>query len=81
MNECEQIRGKLDEMLHNELCDAEAAPVRAHIAACPDCQSEEAALTRLTEAVKRACLEKAPVTLHEAIRAAIQEDGHYRNGT
>jgi anti-sigma factor (TIGR02949 family) len=79
--DCQEIRKQLEEFLHGELCAEDSAPLREHLAQCSECQGEEAALNRLTAAVKRACSEKAPVSLREAIATAIREDAHFDDAT
>ena len=79
--DCTTLRAGIEELLHGELCAEESAPLRKHLEECPDCRNEEAALTRLTEAVKRACEDKAPTSLRDAIAAGlkeIQSDEHFQ---
>jgi anti-sigma factor (TIGR02949 family) len=60
---CEKAKKDLEEYLHNELCSEEAADIRAHMENCADCSDEHRVGVVLTEAVKRACGEKAPEEL------------------
>ncbi|MGO1434816.1 MAG: alpha-ketoglutarate decarboxylase [Canibacter sp.] len=80
--DCATLRAGIEELLHNELCAEESAPLRKHLEECPDCQNEEAALTRLTQAVRRACEDKAPTSLRDAIAAGlreVQDDDHFKS--
>ena len=65
--DCATLRAKVEELLHNELCAAEAKRLNDHIANCPDCKDEADVLNRLTVAVKRACGESAPGELRDLI--------------
>lgn len=79
--DCATLRAGIEELLRGELCAEESAPLRRHLAECPDCRHEEAALTKLTEAVRRACEETAPTSLRDAIAAGLREvqgDAHFR---
>lgn len=76
MNDCDGAQGKLYELLRGELCAEESAPIREHLAGCPDCQSEEHVCRQLTDVVKRACIEERdancpPTQLRDAILASL----------
>ena len=64
---CEKAKKDLEEYLHNELCSEEAADIRAHMEKCVDCSDEHRVGVVLTEAVKRACDEKAPNELRHRV--------------
>ena len=64
---CEKAKKDLEEYLHNELCSEDAADIREHMENCPDCADEHRVGVVLTEAVKRACSEKAPPQLKNKI--------------
>lgn len=71
-SECEMTRAKLEDLLRDELCAEESAPIRAHLSECPDCRAEQRVCMSLTEAIKRGCREKAPTQLRDAILAQLQ---------
>jgi anti-sigma factor, TIGR02949 family len=64
---CDKAKLDLEEYLHNELCKADAADVREHLANCTSCTDELHVGVVLTEAVRRACSETAP----EELRAQV----------
>lgn len=74
---CEEARANLEEVIRGELCAEESAPIREHLAECPECRSEEQACQRLTEAVQRACAEEregeAPPSLREAVLSGLRD--------
>lgn len=70
--ECEMTRQKLEDLLRDELCAEESAPIRAHLRECPDCRAEQRVCMSLTEAIKRGCRERAPRQLRDAILAQLQ---------
>jgi len=71
---CEKARRDLEEYLRNEVCSTERADIAEHLAHCEGCADEAHVARTLTEAVARACREKAPEELRvmvvEKIRAA-----------
>jgi len=69
---CELTRQKLEDLLRDELCAEESAPIRSHLEHCPDCQAEERVCRSLTDAVQRGCKEQAPRELRDAILAQLQ---------
>lgn len=71
--DCKTLRAKVEELIRGELCGAQSAALRAHLALCHSCASEEDALQRLTAAVKRACAESAPESLRELILQQIEQ--------
>ncbi|MGW9020105.1 zf-HC2 domain-containing protein [Leucobacter chromiiresistens] len=80
MNECEQAKANVYELLRGELCAEESAPIRAHIAECPSCQDERNACEKLTNVVKRACEEERdsncpPEALRDAILRSLRAEG------
>lgn len=68
---CELTVSKLEELLRDELCAEESAPIRAHLTSCAECSAEMHVCEALTEAVQRGCREKAPTQLRDAILDAI----------
>ena len=71
---CDKAKKDLEEYLHNELCSEEAADIRAHMENCVDCSDEHRVGVVLTEAVKRACQEKAPVELQHVVLFTIRNN-------
>lgn len=65
MNEHRQVREKLAALVAGTLTVDEAAQVRAHLAACPQCRREEEVWQRLLGAMQR-----LPVTLPGPARLA-----------
>ncbi|MGO1538277.1 MAG: zf-HC2 domain-containing protein [Leucobacter sp.] len=70
---CEKARANLEEVIRGELCAADSAPIREHLANCEDCRDEEQVFHRLTEAVRRACAAPAPPSLREAVMNGLRE--------
>ena len=70
---CEKAKKDLEEYLHNELCSEEAADIRAHMENCVDCSDEHWVGVVLTQAVKRACGERAPENLRNIISKRLNE--------
>lgn len=68
---CEKTASRLEELLRDELCATESAPIREHLRECSACREEQRVCEALTEAVKRGCREKAPTQLRDAILQAL----------
>jgi anti-sigma factor (TIGR02949 family) len=64
---CDTAQKDLEEYLHNELCSEAAADIREHMRNCGGCADELRVGVVLTEAVKKACNEKAPEELKAQI--------------
>lgn len=76
--DCEKAKANLYELLRGELCAEESAPIREHIAGCPDCRDEQSVCRNLTEVVKRACEDERisncpPAELRDAILAGLRQ--------
>lgn len=71
--DCNHARANLEELIRGELREAQCAPIRTHLEACPDCRNEQHVFEKLTVAVRRACEEAAPPTLREAILRSLRE--------
>lgn len=71
--DCEKARAELEEYLHNELCAEDATDIRKHMAECAECASEAEVGKIMTEAVRRACQEKAPEDLRADVLRRIRE--------
>lgn len=70
---CEKARANLEELIRGELCDGDSRVIADHVAACPECQSEQEVFERLTVAVRRSCEGPAPASLHETILTSLRE--------
>ena len=70
---CDKAKAELEEYLHNELAGQDAADVAEHMANCEDCTTEHMVGLALTLRVRRACQEKAPEELLEAVRLKLAE--------
>lgn len=77
MSDCDGAKGKLYELLRGELCAEDSAPIREHLAGCPECQGEEDVCRQLMGVVKRACIEERdancpPEQLRDAILSSLR---------
>jgi anti-sigma factor (TIGR02949 family) len=70
---CDQAKAELEEYLHHELSDKDAADVAEHMANCEDCSHEHLVGLTLTEKVRKACQEQAPSELRERVLSALGE--------
>lgn len=64
---CDKAKAELEEYLHNELNEMDAADISEHIANCPDCTGEHLVGVTLTLKVRQACSETAPESLRDAV--------------
>jgi anti-sigma factor (TIGR02949 family) len=70
---CDKAKKDLEEYLHHELQADDAADIREHLEACPDCAGEHQVGLVLIEAVQRACRETAPEELRVQVLTRIRE--------
>jgi anti-sigma factor (TIGR02949 family) len=70
---CDQAKAELEEYLHHELSDEDAADVAEHMATCEDCSHEHLVGLTLTEKVRKACQEQAPSELRERVLSALAD--------
>ena len=70
---CDKAKQDLEEYLHNELCNEDAADIREHLENCADCNHEAHLGVVLTEVVQRACKETAPEVLRAQVLLKIRE--------
>ena len=70
---CDKAKAELEEFLHHELTDQDAADVAEHMANCVDCTGEHLVGLTLTEKVRRACQETAPSDLRERVLSALSD--------
>src|SRR5438046_10458901 len=72
---CEEIRPRLDAYVDGEIVEAERALLRDHLAECPECGPEAAALARLRFGIRQAApVYRAPEALRSRIRAALRTE-------
>jgi anti-sigma factor (TIGR02949 family) len=64
---CDKARAELEEYLHRELNAEDVQMVEEHLSGCEDCTGEHLVGLILTQKVRQACQEKAPVELRDAI--------------
>ena len=70
---CEEIRPRLDAYVDGEIAEPERLLLREHLAECPDCGPEAAALERLREGIRQtAPVYRAPEALRSRIRVALR---------
>jgi anti-sigma factor RsiW len=73
--QCDQARPLLDAYVDAELSAAERAALCEHLAHCPRCGPERAALERLRDEIRRAVLpHRAPPALRARIRADLRRE-------
>jgi anti-sigma factor (TIGR02949 family) len=72
---CDEIRPRLDAYVDGELDETERALVHEHLALCPECGPEVAALERLRVGIRQqAPAYRAPQALRSQIRTAIRRE-------
>jgi anti-sigma factor (TIGR02949 family) len=73
--ECDEIRRQLGAYVDNELGEAERADLRRHVAGCPECGPEAAALEMLRDEIRRSApVYRAPAALRSQIRSALRRE-------
>jgi anti-sigma factor (TIGR02949 family) len=70
---CEKAKAELEEYLHRELCAEDIRDISEHLAGCTDCSEEHLVGLTLTEKVRKACQEKAPDGLLDAVRSKLAD--------
>ena len=73
---CAKAKAELEEYLHREVSDSDFADISEHLASCDDCSREHLIGLTLTEKVRKACQEKAPQELRDAVLGRLQELQH-----
>ena len=68
---CDKAKAELEEFLHNELTDQEAADVADHLENCTDCTGEHLVGVTLIAKVRTACQEQAPSDLRSRVLGAL----------
>jgi mycothiol system anti-sigma-R factor len=72
---CDEIRPRLDAYVDGELDEAERALVQEHLADCPECGREVAALEHLRAGIRQhAPVHRAPQPLRSQIRTALYRE-------
>ena len=73
--QCEEVRTRLEAYFDGELAETERASLRDHLAGCPDCGPELAALERLRDDLRRSApVYRAPEALRSQIRFALRRE-------
>jgi anti-sigma factor (TIGR02949 family) len=70
---CDKAKAELEEYIHHELTVGEAADIAEHMANCESCTGEHLVGLTLTNKVKSACNEKAPVDLRAEVLLKLRE--------
>ena len=72
---CDEIRPRLESYVDGELAETERGQLRDHLADCPECGPEVAALQRLREGIQRSApIYRAPEALRSQIRFALRQE-------
>lgn len=70
---CDEVLENLYVFIDNELPEAEAAQLRAHIDGCVDCTAQQRVETIVRVLVQRGCREQAPETLRARVLLSIRQ--------
>ncbi|CAN5115751.1 hypothetical protein BH11ACT2_BH11ACT2_17810 [soil metagenome] len=70
---CDKAKAELEEYIHNELTNGEAADIAEHMATCEDCSGEHLVGLTLTQKVRSACNEKAPEQLRAEVLLKLRQ--------
>jgi anti-sigma factor (TIGR02949 family) len=72
---CDEVHPRLDAYIDGELAEAERALLRDHLAGCPECGPEAAALERLRDDIRRSApIYRAPEAVRSRIRFALRAE-------
>jgi anti-sigma factor (TIGR02949 family) len=72
---CDDVQRRLDAYVDGEIAEDERALLLEHLADCPECGPEAAALTRLRHGIRQAApIYRAPEALRGRIRAALRAE-------
>jgi len=72
---CDEVQPRLGSYIDGELADDERAPLLDHLADCPQCGPEAAALARLRDGIRQAApIYRAPAALRARVRAALRAE-------
>jgi anti-sigma factor RsiW len=73
---CDETRPRLDAYIDDELPEAERVQLHEHLADCPECGPESAALERLRDGIRQSApIYRAPEALQSRIRLALRAEG------
>lgn len=73
--QCDEVRPRIDAYLDGELAVSERGQLREHLAGCPDCGPELAALERLRDGIRHSApVYRAPEALRQRIRVALRRE-------
>jgi anti-sigma factor (TIGR02949 family) len=72
---CDEVHPRLEAFVDDELAEPERGQLRDHIADCPECGPEAAALARLRQGIRQAApVYRAPEGLRSQIRFALRQE-------
>jgi anti-sigma factor (TIGR02949 family) len=72
---CDEVHPRLEAFVDDELAEPERGQLRDHLADCPDCGPEAAALERLRQGIRQAApVYRAPEVLRSQIRFALRQE-------
>jgi len=72
---CEEILSRLDAYVDDELAEPDRVELREHLADCPECAPEAAALKRLRDSIRQtAPVYRAPEALRSQVRFALRRE-------
>jgi mycothiol system anti-sigma-R factor len=72
---CDEIRPRLEAYLDGELAETERVQLRDHLADCPECGPEAAALERLRDGIRQSApVYRAPEALRSRLRFALRRE-------
>ena len=72
---CDEVRPRLDAYLDDELAETERGQLRDHLADCPECGPQAAALERLREGIRRSApIYRSPEALRSRLRFALRRE-------
>jgi anti-sigma factor (TIGR02949 family) len=75
MMRCEEVRLRLEAHVDGELAEPEREQLREHLADCPECGPEAAALERLRDDIRQsAAAYRAPQALRSQLRFALRQE-------
>ncbi len=70
---CDKAKAELEEYLHRELSEQDFKDITDHLENCDDCTGEHLVGLTLTMKVRKACQEKAPQELLDAVRSKLAD--------
>ncbi len=70
---CDKAKAELEEYLHREVSEQDFRDITDHLANCDDCSAEHLVGLTLTEKLRKACQDKAPEELLDAVRSRLAD--------